>query len=486
MHAPPRRASLLLVAVVLAVGLLLPTAAPATSAPAPAPVPAPGAGAAGVGDPLFPRAGNGGYQVDHYDLALRYNPDSQLLRATATLTATTRRALSSFHLDFYGLRVDAVEVDGVEATWRRRGAQLPDPDGWQELIVTPVAPLANGAAFTVEVRYHGRPRTYIDPDFAVDGWVTTDDGAVVANEPVGAMTVFPCNNHPSDKATYDVAITVPEGLTGVSNGRLRSRTTVDGWTTWDWHAPDPMATYLMTATIGEFRQVKQVGPGGVQVRSFVDPAMTGGIAAAKRVPEVLTGLVDLYGDYPFVSAGVIIDNASLGYALEVQTRPVFDNVPGTTLLVHELGHQWFGDAVSPSTWQHIWLNEGFATYTEWLWDERTSPGAAEQRFQGEYARSPGDSLWMPPPADPGDGEHLFGDPVYTRGAMALHVLRRQLGKATFLQVAREWVETYGGGDADTGDLLALAEEVSGQQLDVPYDDWVWENGRPAGYRHGGT
>ena len=430
------------------------------------------AGSAGVEDDLFPKAGNGGYRVQHYDLHLRYAPDVRRLRARAEIISRSRTALRSFHLDLYGLRVDAVTVDGEAAQWSRNG---------QELVVRPARRIGRRDTFVTRVSYHGRPKTFIDPDGAKDGWVYTDDGAVVANEPVGAMTVFPSNNHPSDKARFDVAITVPKGLTGVSNGVLRSRRTTDGWTTWRWHEPDQMATYLMTATIGRFRKITQRGPGGLPILSFVDRRQPGAAAMAEKVPAVLRQLIRWYGPYPFVSSGVIIDKADIGYALEVQTRPVFDSTPGIRLLVHELAHQWFGNAVSPRTWQHIWLNEGPATYSEWLWAGRGQPGAVENRFDNLYASPPGSDLWTPPPADPGDPANLFGRPVYDRGAMALHAIRKQVGRATFLRICRRWAEKYGGGSFRTVDFRRHAERISGQQLDQVFADWVWLDGKPAGY-----
>jgi hypothetical protein len=242
-----------------------------------------------------------------------------------------------------------------------------------------------------------------------------------------------------------------------------------------------MATHLMTATIGRFRMLRDRGPGGLPIWSFIDPRTSGARAIAHRIPAVLRRLERWYGDYPFVSSGVIVDRSRLGYALEVQTRPLFDGTPDLSTLVHELAHQWYGNAVSPRTWQHIWLNEGFATYTEWLWAARRHPGAAQSRFDRLYREPAGSSLWSPPPAAPGRAANLFGRPVYDRGAMALHALRTQVGLATFLQAGRRWAQVHDGGSARTSQLRTLAERVSGEPLGRLFADWLWRDGRPDGY-----
>lgn len=434
----------------------------------------PGVGSAGVGDPLFPRAGNGGYDVKRYAVSIRYRAGDGAIAGRATIRARSTQRLTSFHLDLHGLTVERVRVGRSAAAFRRRG---------DELIVSPQQPIDSGERFTVRTTYGGVPRTYTDPDGSQDGWVPTADGAVVANQPVGAMTVLPVNNHPSDKATWRVSLNVPRGVLGVSNGRLLGRTATERRTIWRWRSADPMATYLMTASIGRFRIYRARAADGTPILTFVDPERDGPAArrSVSATREIMGWLSGRFGRYPFETSGAIIDRASLGYALEVQTRPVYTHVPSRMLQVHELAHQWFGNAVSPATWQHIWLNEGFATYAEWLWSERNSPGEAERLFRGYYALPGEDSLWSPAPARPGDAKHLFGEPVYTRGAMALHVLRTEVGDRKFFAIARAWVRRYSGGSATTSDLRTLAEKVSGQELGRLFRDWVWSAGRPRGY-----
>ena len=448
--------------------LVLALVAPASGAGAP------GAGSAGVGDPLFPTAGNGGYDVRHYDVRVRYRGATGAISARAVIRATSTQRLTSFHLDLHGLKVETVRVDRARADHRRTG---------DELVVTPREPIGRGERFTTTVVYGGVPRTYIDPDGSREGWVPTDDGAVVVNQPVGAMTVLPVNNHPSDKATWRIHLNVPRRLTGVSNGRLVDRAVSSRRSAWTWRSGDPMASYLMTMTIGRFRRYQDTAADGTPIRTFADPAFraTAVRGSVDTTRTVMNWLTNRFGPYPFATSGAIIDRAQLGYALEVQTRPVYTSIPSTRLQVHELAHQWFGNDVSPSTWQHIWLNEGFATYAEWLWAARTGSGAAERIFRQHYARPASASLWRPAPARPGDARHLFGEPVYARGAMALHVLRTRVGNADFYRIARRWVSLHSGSHADTSDLRRLAERVSGEDLRVVFRDWVWSAGKPRGY-----
>jgi aminopeptidase N len=232
--------------------------------------------------------------------------------------------------------------------------------------------------------------------------VPTEDGAVVVNEPVGAMTVLPVNNHPSDKATWQVRLNVPAGLTGVSNGRLVSRVEAGGRSIWTWRSSDQMASYLMTATIGEFRRYSAVAADETPILTFVDPSFdeTSAQQSVTTTATVMDWATEKFGPYPFDTSGAIIDTAQVGYALEVQTRPYYPDIPSTRLQVHEIAHQWFGNDVSPSTWQHIWLNEGFATYAEWLWEERTTPRYAELQFQRSTRATTATPCGGRPPPDP--------------------------------------------------------------------------------------
>ena len=209
-------------------------------------------GAPGAGDPYFPLDGNGGYDVKHYTLDVTYDPETDVVDGKATIEARATQNLSSFNLDLDGLTVESVKVNGRRAAWSRDGA---------ELTITPPKGLRKHRKFTTVVRYEGIPETIEHPALGVSGFIHTDDGTLVAGQPDVAATWYPVNDHPSDKAAYTFHITVPEGLEAVANGVLKAERTKRGWTTWTWVAKEPMASYLTTATIGEFdlRAYKEAG-----------------------------------------------------------------------------------------------------------------------------------------------------------------------------------------------------------------------------------
>lgn len=357
LQQPTRRSAISRRGALVAAGL--PIAVVALLATAAGPAAAAAAGSPGVGDPYFPLAGNGGYDVRHYDLTLGYDPTTRHLDGRAVITARSTQQLSRFNLDLNGLKVTRITVNEATAAFHRDG---------QELVVTPKNSIAKDREFRTTITYAGIPQPVTDPDGSLDGWIPTDDGAFVAGEPQGAMTWFPVNNHPKDKATFDFAVTVPQGRAAVANGVFLGQTTAGGRTTFRWRQSEPMAAYLATATVGTFKVEQYTTPGGLKIYNAVDPREAAASAPVlNKLPSVLEWESKLFGPYPFRSAGAIVDHApQVGYALETQTRPVYDRAPDLSTLVHESAHQWFGDSVSITTWRDIWLNEGFATYAEWL------------------------------------------------------------------------------------------------------------------------
>ncbi|MFF0017685.1 M1 family metallopeptidase [Streptomyces sp. NPDC005374] len=438
-------------------------------------------GGSGPRDPYFPKSGNGGYDVTHYALDLAYDPDGNRLSGTATLTARATDDLSAFDLDLDGLDVKSVTVGGDKARWNRTG---------QELTVRPHDDLDEGRTFRVTVRYSGTPRTITDPDGSEEGWLPTEDGAVALGEPTGSMAWFPGNHHPSDKAPYDLTITVPEGLQAVSNGELTASRTSGGRTTSTWHTAEPMASYLATLAIGDYDIRRSTIPGiegasdgGLPVYTAVDPSEA---AASRKVLAQLPGIMKwaqaAFGPYPFSSTGAIVDRqGDAGYALETQNRPYFPGTPDTGTLVHELAHQWFGDSVTPKTWRDMWLNEGFATYAEWLWTEDHGGDSAQQTFDALYDHGDDvyDDLWDFPPAKPSSAAHLSDSPVYQRGAMVLHKIRQTVGDKAFAALVRGWAAAHRHGNADTDDFTTYVEHQAPDKDFTPiWDDWLYGDGKP--------
>jgi aminopeptidase N len=431
-------------------------------------------GAAGVGDPYFPNLGNGGYDVAHYDLELAWSGDGQL-DGVARIDASATQALSAFNLDLAGMAVASVTVDGVPA----RTEQVD-----RELVVTPASTIPDDAAFTTVVTYGGRPQPVSDgTDLFEVGWQTDGREAFVASEPGGASTFFPVNDHPTDKATYTLTVTAPEDQVVAANGVLVDEADADdGRRSWTYEADDPMASYLVQIVIGDYLLEDAGSVDGVVLRhafhrSLADAARV----ATSRTGEMLEMLTEVYGPYPFDAYGVVAVDEPLGFALETQTLTIIGSdiaVQGRgadSILLHELAHQWVGNAVSPATWRDVWLNEGFATYSEWLWTERTGGQPASVTARN-LASSPGAGLDRPP-GDPGFDE-LFGTHVYWRGGMALQALREAIGDPAFFEVLRAWVDEHSGSTASTADLVALAERISGQPLNDLFYDWLYADGLP--------
>jgi aminopeptidase N len=430
-------------------------------------------GSPGLGDPFFPLAGNGGYDVRHYSLRLAYDPATRHLDGTATIRATATQNLSRFDLDLRGFRIARLLVDGRAASFSRAG---------QELVITPRKGLRAGRTFTVVVRYAGVPSVITDPDDSIEGWVPTADGAFVVGEPQGSPGWYPVNDNPRDKATYDFKVSVPAGLTVMANGVLESRRTRHGRTTFVWRERFPMAPYLATATLGRFDLTRSRLSNGLPVYVAVDPTLPR-IPSLQELPSIVDFYSSIYGPYPFDAVGAIVDDApDVGYALETQTKPVFDRPPDEATLAHELSHMWFGDSVTLTRWPDIWLHEGFATWSEWIWSEHQGRQSAHQFFADLYATPASDTdLWTPAPDRLGSAVDLFNGVVYDRGAMTLQALREKVGDRAFFRVLRDWARLHRYGNVTTRQFIALAERDSGRNLRRFFDVWLFQPGKPTSW-----
>src|SRR4051794_1825167 len=445
------------------------------------------AGSRSGGDRLFPQIGNGGYDATHYDLILRYDPATKRLQGTANIDAVARQNLSEYSFDPYNMPVSSVLVGGAPATFKQEEGKL---------IVTPPQGIPASTAFTTTVTYASTIAAYADPDGSSEGWVPSTDGAFVVNEPVGAMTWFPTNNVPTDKATYALHVTVPGTREVIANGRLVSDVAgADGTHTWNGAETAPMASSLVTATNGEFDVTTDTSRPAVPAYYALDSSYNAAQKSAmqdrlSQTPSIL----DFYASflstpYPYDAAGGVIDRSPVGYALETQTKPSYavnsgvdPSSPGLDTISHELAHQWFGDDVTLATWSDIWLNEGPAEFFSWLWQERTgnSPLTTKQRFDTNYANPAMD--WSIPPAAPPTAADIFStDAMYVRGAMVMEALREIVGEDKFRAVLKTYLAAHKYGNATTRQFIDLWKADSGKspaQLEVFFREWLYGTSKP--------
>ncbi|MFI9719441.1 M1 family metallopeptidase [Streptomyces sp. NPDC052396] len=458
---------------ILAIAVAMASACVISAAPAGRHHPTPGA--PGIGDSYFPGLGNGGFKVAHYDLDIGYAPDSGRLDGRTTVHARATQDLSAFDLDLQQLTVSSVQVNGRRADFTRKG---------DELLITPRHFIPKGRSFTTTVTYGGIPQPLSGPIVfgSKYGWMKTRTGVFVACEPNAASTWFPSSDHPSEKATFDITVKAPKGLTAVSNGRLVSTRTRGASTVTHWRESRPMATYLATATIGKLDVRTGRTPGGIPVYTAIDPTLpnrnhTDVFALTSEITDYWS---KVFGPYPFEETGAIVDDMpDASFSLEVQSKPVYSAIRGETTIAHELAHQWFGDSVSVAHWKDIWLNEGFATYAQWLWDEHKGRRSAHDSFRRYYdSVKSDDPFWKIDVADP-QRDTMFSGAVYGRGAMALQALRERIGDQAFFRLLPAWTSRHRYGNASVGQFIALAEQVSGQRLGDLFHTWLSQPGKPA-------
>ena len=361
--------------------------------------------------------------------------------------------------------------------------------GAHELVVQPARDLAMGATFTVVVQYADVPSRVRRDGTSL--WRRTADGALAVDEPNIAWWWFPSNDHPLDKATFDVSVMVPDGTQVISNGRQPSGPTpvLLGWTRWYWREIRPQATYLAFLAIGKYDLRTDSAADGTPVITAYSTAL-GDLASAarasvERTSEIIEWESHLLGPYPFeAEGGVVVPANTLGFALEAQTKPVYDGAfwrraSNEYVVVHENAHQWFGDSVSVAGWRNIWLNEGFARYLEWLWSQAHGEGTASELFAYAYALHPAtDGFWQVKPGDPGPS-WLFDPAVYDRGGMAVHALRLAVGDTAFFRILRSWAAQRRYGNGTIEQFEALADQVSGRDLHEMFTRWLFTPGRPA-------
>jgi aminopeptidase N len=428
-------------------------------------------GSPGAGDGYYPADGNGGYDATGYRVAVSYHPGDNRLDGDTVVSATATQDLSRFNLDLRGFDVSAVEVDGTAADFRREGDF--------ELVVTPERALPAGAEFTVRVRYSGEPTSASAGQLGANGWQrSTAGGAFVLGQPHSAAFWYPVNEHPRDKATFDLEVRVPDGWTAVSIGREVGTSSADGWTTTRWQESNPVASYLTTVAIGRFSIDRSQLPDGTPVLNAYAPGAHGAREIGDQVDEVVAFLTDRFGPYPQTTAGGIYLADTLGFSLETQGRPTYAGWANVETVVHEMAHQWFGNSVSVRSWSDICLNECLASYAQWLWAEEREGADLDERYRQAVGRLSGDDdFWSAKLYDMGAGNEFDG--VYDKGILAIHALRRLIGEEAFARVLRDWPARHRDGNASWPEFERFVGEVSGQDLRAFFDAWFRGDAIPA-------
>jgi aminopeptidase N len=425
-------------------------------------------------DDYVPGHGDLGYDVLTYALDLRYDVAENRLTGRATLRCRVARDTDRLALDLHGLAVTKVTVDGVRpAKYSHRGGRL-------DLRLQ--RPARTGDELTVAVSYHGRPAPVGGP-LGEAGWEELTDGVIVAAQPHGAPSWFPCNDRPSDKATYVVELTVPSAYHVLCNGVLTQQRRGASTMTWRYEQTEPMAAYLATVQIGRYT-VRRLADEPVPVE-IVSPDSLRDHADGPfaRQPEMMDAFVRWFGDYPFEAPyRSVVTEDDLEIPLEAQGLSIFganfleDDWSSERLVAHELSHQWFGNSLTVRSWRDIWMHEGFACYSEWLWSEESGRESADERAREHWKRLddlPQDLLL----GDPGPDD-MFDDRVYKRGALLVHALRLTLGDDAFVELLHSWTSRYRHGSVGREQLTALVVEVGGDACGALLDEWLDELSLP--------
>lgn len=426
-------------------------------------------------DPYLPQNGNFGYTVSRYELDLEYKVAINRLSGTATITAVTSVELGEFTLDLSNaLSVSRVSVNG------KRAARFSCRGGKLRIVLG--SKLPTGAAMSVVIRYGGNPRP-LRTLWGEVGFEELTDGALVAGQPNGAASWFPCNDHPSAKAAFRIQISTESAYRAIANGRLVSSRARASQTVWTYEQPEPTSTYLVTLQIGVYEQVR-LARTPVPIRAALPARLKDNFDHDfARQPDMMEFFIELFGPYPLADGyTVVVTDDALEIPLEAQGISIFgaNHCTGTRaserLIAHELAHQWFGNSVTARRWRDIWLHEGFASYAEWLWSERSGGRGCDElaRYHhGQLRQKPQDLLL----ADPGPRQ-MFDDRVYKRGALTLHALRGQLGDDKFFALLKDWTTRYRHGTATTDDFTGLAANYSDESLRPMWDAWLYSTEVP--------
>jgi aminopeptidase N len=420
-------------------------------------------------DAYLPKIGNSGYRVSRYELDLEYKVAINRLSGSAKIIAVTLTELHEVTLDLSeAMAVSKVSVNG------KRAAHFACDDG--KLRIGLASQLATGAALSIVVRYSGSPRP-LRSLWGDVGFEELANGALVAGQPNGAASWFPCDDHPSAKAAYRIRISTESPYRVVANGKLVSRRARAAQTVWTYEQPEPTSTYLITLQIGVYEMTRLTKTPVLMQAAMPERLRRDFDHDFARQHEMMQLFIELFGPYPLASGyTVVVTDDDLDIPLEAQGISIFgaNHCDGTganeRLIAHELAHQWFGNSVTARRWRDIWLHEGFACYAEWLWSEHSGGPDADElaHYHHKQLRELPQDLLL---ADPGP-RNMFDDRVYKRGALTLHALRRRLGDEKFFALLKDWTTRHRHGTVITDDFTGLAANYCDESLRLFWDAWL--------------
>ena len=428
-------------------------------------------------DPYLPGAGTNAFRVERYELDLDYRVASNRLSGKAVLHGVTCAPTSAIVLDLVGLRATKVLLDG------RKPLRFSQRAG--QLVVTSQAPFEPEQPFTLEVRYEGNPRPRRGPWGEV-GWEELTDGVLVAGQPNGAPSWFPCNDRSGDKASYLFTVTTEANYRVVCNGVLQSHTARASRETWVYEQAEPMAAYLATVQIGRYVPLElDAGRHGAPVpqsvavsHALADRARTG----LARQPAMMRTFSNCFGPYPFPAYTVVVTEDELEIPLEAQSMAILGpnhlglDWESQRLIAHELSHQWFGNSLTAAGWQDIWLHEGFACYAEWIWSEEAGVMSVAERAAAAWQRLQAEDQDILV-GDPGPAR-MFDDRVYKRGALALHAVRMTVGDLAFFAVLQDWTAGHRHGSVTTQDFIVAVSSATAVDAEPLLHPWLYEEPLP--------
>lgn len=406
---------------------------------------------------------------------INYNIDIELFPSKEKIIATTKvkgviksKNKKQIELDFYdNFNIQSVQLNGNAADYYFKENQLVIEN--KEI---------KSDTFEVSVSYEGTPRNLGFGSFAFTEW---NDNIMVStlNEPVFASTWFPCNDTPSDKALLNISITADSEMVSVSNGKLISVEKEGEKTKYNWVTVYPIATYLISIYSAPYQSFNQQYISSLSdtmnINYYVLPdKLEDAEFAFDDHPSYLKVLSDLYGEYPFIkekygaaqitwSQGAMESQTITGIGTNFISKAKFFS----SMMLHEVAHSWWGNSVTPKSWKDIWLNEGFATYSEALyWEKTKGKSALISTMESFRVENDLETLYAP-------NMNIFSKMIYNKGAWVLHMLRREFGDTLFLKTLRNYYQEFKYGNADTYDFKKVCEKTSGKDLKKFFDQWVF-------------